>query len=201
MAVQDVLIGPGRLFVAPLGEANPDETTVAYGASWGGNWTDFGDFPEGSPVTLSINETTVKVYGEQSTGVKKQVRTRREVVISGALLEHTIANWAYLLDATADAAVSAGASQKAYQELPFGVQTDISEYKFGIEALRKDTSDGNQPIRWFLHRGSIMLGADVAYAKQNPTSMGFEITILEDDTQSANEELGILQIVTAPASS
>jgi hypothetical protein len=105
------------------------------------------------------------------------------------------------LDATADAAVSAGASQKAYQELPFGVKTDISEYKFGVEALRKDTANGNQPVRWFFHRGSIMLGADVAYAKQNPTSMGFEITILEDDTKDANEELGILQYVTAPASS
>lgn len=199
MAVQDVLVGPGKLYVAPTTTANPDETTVAYDAAWGGSWTNLGDFPEGSPITLSINEDVFEVYGEQSTGLKKQSRTRRVIMVTGALQEHTIANWAYLLDATADAAVAAGASQKGYQELPFGVGTDISEYKFGIEALRVDTAGANQPVRWFLHKGSIRLSADIAYAKGAQTGMGFEIKIYEDDTQSAGEELGILQIVTAAA--
>lgn len=199
MAVQDVLIGPGRLYVAPVAEANPDETTIGYGTAWGGNWEDMGDFPEGSPISVNITEEMVKVYGEQSTGLKKQSRTRREVMITGALQEHTIANWAYLLDATADAAVAAGASQKGYQELPFGVQSDVSEYKWGVEALRKDSAGNNQPVRWFLHKGSIRLNAETAYAKQNPTALGFEISIYEDDGQSAGEELGILQIVTAAA--
>jgi len=197
MAVQDVLIGPGRLYVAPVGEANPDETTVAYGAAWGGNWTDLGDFAEDSPIRIRIDEEIVAVYGQQSTGRKKQVRTRREPMVSGALQEHTVANWAYLLDATADAAVPAGGAQKAYQELPFGVQSDISEYKFGVEGLRKDTAGINQPVRWFFHKGSIRLNADTAYDKTGPTDMAFEIAVFEDDTQATGEELGILQIVTA----
>lgn len=199
MAVQDVLVGPGRLYIAPTAEANPDETSVVYGAAWGGNWVDMGDFPEGSPISISIEEEMFEVYGEQSTGLKKQSRTKRSVTISGALQEHTIANWAYLLDATADAAVAAGAGQKGYQELPFGVQPDVTEYKFGIEALRKDTAGNNQPVRWFLHRGAIRLNAEVAYAKSDDTAMGFEIKIYEDDTKDAGEELGILQIVTAAA--
>lgn len=200
MAVQDVLIGPGRLYVAATATANPDESTVAYGTAWGGSWTDMGDFPEGSPITISLDEEVVKVYGEQSTGVKKQSRTRREMLVSGELLEHTIANWAYLLGATADAAVAAaGGGQKGYQELPFGVQSDVDEYKWGIEALRKDTAGNNQPVRWFLHKGSIRLSGDIQYSKGDPSAMPFEITIIEDDTQSAGEELGILQIVTAAA--
>lgn len=199
MAVRDVLVGPGRLYIAPVGEPNPDETTVVWAAAWGGNWTDLGDFPEGNPIRVVTEEDIHKSYGEQSTGVKRQVRTRREPMITGALHEHTIANWAYLLDATADAAVAAGASQKGYQELPFGVNTDVSEYKFGVEAMRLDSSNNRQPVRWFFHKGSIRLAASVAYAKTEDTFMGFEITILEDDTQTSGEELGILQIVTAAA--
>jgi len=54
-------------------------------------------------------------------------------------------------------------------------------------------------VRWFLHKGYIRLNGDVAYTKQNPTGVPIEITILGDGSQSAGEELGILQIVTAPA--
>lgn len=201
MATLDVLVGPGRLYVAPVGEANPDESTVAFGAAWGGNWTDMGDMVEGSPVTVSIQEDVHKSYGEQSTALKRQTRTRREYMITGALHEHTIANWAYLLDATASAATAAGASQKGYQELPFGVQSAISEYKWGVEAMRFDSNGNQQPVRWFLHKGSIRLTADVAYSKGADTAMGFEISIYEDDSQSSGEELGILQIVTAAATS
>lgn len=200
MAVQDVLIGPGRLYIAPTTTANPDETTVAYGAAWGGSWVDLGDFVEGSGITLGLDEDVVKVYGEQSTGVKKQSRVRREMTVTCTLQEHSVVNMAYVLDGTATT-TAAGASQKGYSDIPFGVQADVNTYKFGIEALRQDTADNNQPVRWFLHKGSIRLAGDIPYAKQNVTGVPIEITILEDDTQSAGEELGILQIVTAAATS
>lgn len=198
MATQDVLIGPGRLYRAPVGEAFPDETTVAYGAVWGGNWTDMGDFPEDMPVTITIDETVVKVYGQQSSGVKKQSRTRREPVVKGALLEHSIANMALMLDGTA-AATAAGASQKGFSSIPFGVNPDVDEYAWGVEALRKDATGANQPVRWLLHKGSIRLAGDIVYDKTKETVIPFEITILEDDSQDAGEELGEFQQVTAAA--
>lgn len=198
MAVQDVLIGPGRLYRAPVGEAAPDETTVAYGAAWGGNWTDMGDFPEDMPVTITIDETVVKVYGQQSSGVKKQSRTRREPIVKGALLEHSVANMALLLDSTA-ATTAAGSSQKGFSSIPFGTNPDVDEYAWGIEALRKDSAGNNQPVRWILHKGSIRLAGDIAYDKTKETVLPFEITILEDDSQDAGEQLGEFQQVTAAA--
>lgn len=199
MADQDILIGPGKLYRAPLGEANPDESTVAYGAAWGGNWVDMGDFLEGSPITLTIDETFTDVYTERATSAKNSVRTRRTLMIKGTLAEHSVANMAVLLQGTAETTAAAGGGQKGFSEIPFGDQSDVSFYKWGIEALRKDANDGNQPIRWFLHKGRIRLAGDLPYAKQNPTGIPIEILILGDSSQDAGEELGILQLVTAAA--
>lgn len=198
MADQDILIAPGKLYYAAVATANPDETTVAYGAAWGGGWTSLGDFIEGSGLVLAIEEEMTKVYTEQSTSPKNAVRTRREVMVRGTLAEHSVTNMALILQGTADT-TAAGPAQKGYSNITFGTESDVDFYKFGIEGLRKDSSDGNQPVRWFLHKGYIRLSGDINYAKQNPTGIPIEITILGDGTQNAGEELGILQIVTAPA--
>lgn len=198
MADADILIGPGRLYRAPVAEANPDETTVAFDAAWGGNWTDMGDLLEGDAVTLSINEDFTDVYTEQSTSAKNSVRTRREVMLSMTLAEHSVANMAIVLDGTA-AATAAGASQKGYSDIPFGDNSDVDFYKWGIEGFRKDTAGTKQPVRYFFHKGYLRLAGDVNWSKQNPTGIPIEIKVLGDSTQSAGEELGICQIVTAAA--
>lgn len=198
MADQDILIGPGRLYRAPTGTANPDETTVAFGAAWGGAWVDMGDFLEGSPISISMPETFTEVYTERSTAAKNAVRTRREQTIKATLAEHSVANLATVLQGTATA-TAAGASQKGYSDIPFGSQSETTFYKWGVEATRKDSAGTQQPVRWFLHKGYLKLAGDTAYAKQNPTGVPIEIKILADGSQAAGSEMGTLQIVTAAA--
>jgi hypothetical protein len=195
----DVILGPGKLYRAPVATANPDESTVVYGAAWGGSWTDMGDFPEGTPITIALAEEVYKVYSEQLTVALGVTRTRREAMVKGALLETSIANWAIALQGTAETTPAAGGGQKGYSEIPFGAQTDVTLYKWGIEALRIDAANANQPIRWFFHKGFFRMTGDVQYAKTKETVLPFEITVIGDDTQSAGEELGIIQIVTAAA--
>jgi hypothetical protein len=199
VADSDILIGPGKLYRSPVATANPDESTVAFGAAWAGDWVNMADLLEGSPVVLSIAEEFTKVYTEQSTAPKNAVRTRREVMIKATLAEHSVANMAILLQGTSETTAAAGGGQKGYTEIPFGTESEIDFYKWGIEAYRKDATGVNQPVRWFLHKGYIRLAGDINYAKKNPTGIPIEITILGDGSQSAGEELGILQIVTAAA--
>lgn len=195
----DVLIGPGKLYRAPVATANPDESTVAYGAAWGGAWVDMGDFPEGSPIAISLAEEVYKVYSEQSTVAQAVTRTRREAMVKGSLLELTVANWAIALQGTAATTAAAGGGQKGYSDIPFGAQTDVTLYKWGIEALRVDAANVNQPIRWFFHKGFFRMTGETQYAKTKESALPFEISIIGDSTQSAGSELGLLQIVTAAA--
>jgi len=195
---RDILIGPGTLWRAPLTTAAPDETTVGYGESWGGAWVNMGSFLEGQPVVISVNETFVDVYVEQSTLAQNSARTRRETIIKTTLAEHSAANLAVVLQATATPTV-AGAGQKAYSSIPFGSQFDVTSYKWGIEGLRVDSLGSNQPIRYFFHKGRIRLAGDINLAKQNPTGIPIEIMVLGDSTQSAGQEIGEIQIVTGAA--
>jgi hypothetical protein len=200
MADNDILFGPGRIYRAPLATADPDETTVAYGAAWGGAWVDIGDFLEGQPATLAINEEIVKVYTEQKTSALNAVRTRREMMVKITLAEHSVANMAVVLDGTA-VTTAAGASQKGFSDIPIHDLPEVQFYKWGIEGFRKDANGDEQPVRWFLPKGYLRLAGDVAYAKQNPTGVPIEINLLGDSTQASNARLGKLQIVTAPATS
>jgi len=195
----DVLLGPGHLWRGPVGEPNPDESTVGFGDAWGGNWVDVGDFPEGSPVSISLAEEIYKVYSEQLTVTLGVTRTRREALITGSLLELTLANWAVALQGTAVTTAASGGGQKGYTEIPFGAQADVTLYKWGVEALRVDDANVNQPIRWFFHKGIFRMTGEVAYAKTKESALAFEISIIGDLTQLANEELGILQYVTGAA--
>jgi hypothetical protein len=200
MADADILFGPGKIYRAPLAEADPDETTIDYDEAWGGNWTDMGDLLEGQPVTLSIVEEIVKVYTERSTAAKNAVRTRREMMVKTTFAEHSVANMAILLDGTA-ATTAAGASQKGFSDIPIHDLAEVQFYKWGIEGFRKDAAGNEQPVRWFLPKGYIRLAGDVAYAKQNPTGVPVEISLLGDSSQAATARLGKLQIVTAAATS
>jgi len=194
----DVLLGPGRLYRAPVNTTNPDESTVAYGAVWTAPWVDMGDFPEGSPISLSLAEEIYKVYSEQVTVALGVTRTRREALITGSLLEHTVANMAVLLQGTAVTTAPA-AAQKGYGEIKFGGQPDVTLYKWAIEALRVDANNNNEPVRWFFHKGFMRMTGEIPYAKTKETAIGFEISIIGDIAQPAGQELGILQIVTSAA--
>lgn len=198
MADLDILIGPGKLWRAPVGEANPDETTVAYNAAWGGNWVSMGDFIEGSGVSLSMAEDFTKVYTEQSTAPVTAVRTKREIMITATLAEHSVANLEVLLGATADT-TAAGASQKGYSEIDIGSQSDIDFYKWGVEGFRYDSAGTAQPVRYVFHKGYARLAGDIAFSKSDPTGIPIEITILADRSQSTGQELGTELTVTAAA--
>jgi hypothetical protein len=193
------LLGPGTIYKAPLATANPDESTIDYGEAWGGSWVDIGDFPEGSPATVSLTEEVYEAYSEQTATVQAIVRTRKKIVIKGAMFDHTVANMELVLDGTAENTAAAGGGQKGYTEIPFGSSTDVTLYKWGVEARILDDAGNEQPLRWFFHKGFFRSTGDIAYAKTKETMIAFEITVIGDNSQTAGEDLGILQLVTAQA--
>lgn len=195
----EFLIGPGKLYSAPVGTANPDESTVAYGAAWGGSWTALGDLLDGGPATLTIAEEFAQVTLEAYATPVKATRTGLSVMLKATLANFSVGNWERLLRTTAQTTAAAGGGQKGYSDLAFGAGLGLTILKFGIETVRQDSAGVNQPVRWFFHRGYIRLAGDVVSSKAEPTGMPVEITVLADTTQSAGQEMGMLQIVTAAA--
>lgn len=197
MAKEDVILGYGKLWYAPVGTASPDETTVNYGAAWT-NWTALGDTL--TPCVLTFAEERRAVKTQQSLGVVKELRTDVAITLKTTLAELTGANLAMVLNGT-NTATAAGASQKGFSQVKVGKDVQVDTYKFGFETLRVDSTGVKQPVRFFFHIGSIAPDGDMAFDKETEAGVPVVITVYEDASQAAGQEFMIVDIVTAPATS
>jgi len=66
------------LYNAPVGEANPDETTVAYGAAWGGNWVRVGYTK--APLTMAYESEEADVAVSQAQQIVGRLGCALDVV-------------------------------------------------------------------------------------------------------------------------
>lgn len=194
---EDIVLGSGELWYAPTTTANPDETTVAYGATWS-NWISLGDVL--TPMVLSYADTRKAVKTQQSLGPIKEYRTDVAITLKTTLAELTGANLALVLGGV-NADTNAGAAQKAFSQVKAGKDFVVDTYKFGFETLRVAADGSSQPVRFFFHIGSIAPDGDVAFDKENETGVPVVITVYEDTTQAAGSEFMIVDIVTAAATS
>lgn len=88
-----VLPGPVRVFIAPY-VANaieaPPANTVAYGASWGGNWVDIGYTKGGG--NIKIDEEVYSVTADQSKTPILDRKVGETATLEAVLLEATLEN-------------------------------------------------------------------------------------------------------------
>jgi hypothetical protein len=195
----DVLISEARVLYSPVGTAKPDETTVAYDAygSWTG-WTELGYTLE--PLTVAYGYDTAGVDVQQSTLPIKRRKISETMTITTTLGQLSGDNLALVLNGT-NTDTAAGASQKAFSSVAFGGDTNLPEWQFAFEGYRPDSAGTKQPVRLFVHKANIAAAGDIPFDKANASGIPIEVMALEDSTQSAGERLGVMHIVTAPASS
>jgi hypothetical protein len=194
MAVTDILVTPAKIYRAPVGEAVPDESTVAYGAAWGGNWTDLGYTLE--PVSLSYETETFKLMVEQLTAPVRAVRQEETITIETVLAEITGANLAMAMDGT-NTATSAGVNQVAYDLVEAGGSVSISEYAWGFEGYRLTSTDSKLPVRVFVYRGVATLNGQLTFAKSAGVGIPLRIEAMPDTTKAAGKQILQIHNVTA----
>ena len=194
MAVADILISPATIWYAPVGEANPDDTTVIYGAAWGGNWVSLGYTLE--PVSLSYETDTFKLMVQQLPTPVKGVRTSEDAAIETVLAEFTSTNLDIALQGSTTT-TAAGAAQRALTSTAFGGQTALDEYAWGFEGLYKTAANLEFPVRFLFYKGSAVLNGALEFAKDSGVGIPLRIELWADTTQTVGEQFGTIEIVTA----
>lgn len=197
MAAADILMSKAQIYYAPVGEALPDETSVAYGAAWGGNWTSLGF--TSAPVTMEWVEQRVGADIQQALGEIKDWRVDERAVLRTMLPELTGASLALLLHGTNTNTV-AGAGQKAYSRIQAGGQPIVTQKAVGLEGYRPDSAGTLQPVRLFFFKASFMLDRSVAWSKRDVMGLPIVIRTYPDETKTVGQQLLEWHIVTAPAS-
>jgi hypothetical protein len=201
-AVANIIKSGAVLWKAPTGESNPDETSVAYGASWGGNWERLGYTKE--PLTLAYESEEFDIEVDEVLAAVKRVRTGEGLTLETVLAELTAE---YLQEAASDqdtvSETAQGASQKPYEETGLGGEPLLSEYKWGFEGLFVNASGDEEPVRVFIHKATATLNGELEFSQKSDdyTGVPIQIKALADTTQSAGQELMLFQRVTGETSS
>ena len=200
MAIADILISPVNVYYAPVGEANPDETSIDFDEAWGGNWTNLGFTT--APLTMAYDSELFELEVEQITNPIKGQRTKETMEFETTLGELTAANLKLTLGSTSTiATTAAGAGQKGYQEFGFGGEVNLPLYKFGFEGFTLDSNNNKLPLRIFVHTASFTMGGNLEFSKKAAAGIPIKIRAWPDTAQAAGQLLAIFQKVTAVATS
>ena len=194
MAVSDIIIAPATIYTAPVGEALPSESSVAYGAAWGGNWVNVGTTL--TPVSLSYSGDLYELEVEQLAGAVKRLKTKENAMIETSLAELTGANLNYLVDGTLTT-TAASASVRGNEKVEAGGNTYISERAWGFEGLFKVDVTIQLPVRIFLYRANAILNGKLEFSKKAATGLPLQVQGLLDTTKVVGKQLLMFQRVTA----
>jgi len=198
MGYADILLSPATIWYAPVGEALPDETTIAYGEAWGGNWDQFALTK--TPVTLNRDVSTFDVFVEQTTVPLRRAITEEKMTIETQLAEFMGDALALVMGGT-NTATAAGAGQVAYEKVVAGGEWTLPERAWGIEGKYID-ADGDQfPVRLFLYRATVKLGGELSFQKGDYVGIPVQIEALGDTSKAIGAQLIEIHRVTAAATS
>jgi len=200
--VGNVIKSGAKIWKAPVGEAKPDETTVVFGAAWGGNWARVGYTK--APLVVAYESEEFDIEVEEELAPINRWRVKENLRLETVLAE---LNATYLEMAAADpdtvSTTAAAGSQRGYEEAGLGGTAELSAYAWGFEGQYIDSSGNDFPIRLFVHKGTAKLNGNLEFSQKGTDYAGIPIQIaaLADTSQSAGQKLCLFQRVTAEATS
>lgn len=198
MAVTDILITPAVVYQAPVGEAPPDETTVAYGAAWGGNWVNVGYTLQA--LTMGVERTLFELMVQQVNGAVKRRVTDEKIDFETVLAEATPTNIKLGTGGTLTT-TAAGAGQTAFQSLKVGGAITLEELAWGFEGLYENATGVQFPVRIFAYKCNAILNGRLTMAKEAATGVPLSISTMNDTTKTIGQQKIEIQRVTAVATS
>lgn len=196
----NVMVGGAVAWYAPVGEPLPDETSVAFGGDWGGNWARVGY--TGAPLAFKYEDEHADLEVEEHLTALERIKTKEDAMIETVLREITPAYLA-LVTGGSVASTAAGASQVAFDQLNLGGQHLLTKYAFGFEGVYIDATGAKFPRRFFIYRATTKLNGDLTFSKRNGEFPGipFQAKALVDPSKAVGSQLVAMQHVTAAASS
>lgn len=195
--VSNILKSGAIAWLAPYGEAFPDDTTIDAGDAWGGNWARIGFTKE--PLKLAYEDENHEIKVEEYLAAVDRKKISEKSMMETVLSELIGDYLQYVMDGTLTQ-TAAGASQKAFDELLIGNDSEKTKYAIGFESIRYDANGVALPQRIGYYKCTLRLNGELLFSKRNDdyTGVPLQAMALMDTTVG---RLIWTNLVTAPATS
>mgnify|MGYP005726620373 CR=1 FL=1 len=199
--VGNLLKTKARLWIAPEGEALPDESSVAVEAAWGGNWVALGYTKE--PLAFKYEYEEMEFHIEQALAAVDKRKRGEKAMFETVLAEFTALNLAYVSGSNSSAVTTtaAGASQVGYEEIEIGNELFVRKHAIGFEGTFYDSNEVALPVRIFFTRATMQINGNLTFSQKDDDYSGIPVSIQAMADPANNNKMFKLQRVTAPATS
>jgi hypothetical protein len=177
----NVLMGGATVWYAAVGTAEPDETTINYGASWGASWTEVG--VTGGPLIWGVTTNVIRKMVEQRVRPVKVRVSSMEEAFETSLAEVTAANLALASTGTAPAPTAASSGQKGFEEFEAGSNDfSLTERAWGFEGEFVDSAGVSQPVRVFIERAVSYMNGNLEWSRESEdgTNIPLRVEVVDD---------------------
>jgi hypothetical protein len=182
-----MLTGPVTVYIAPAVEAEPDvDQTPA------GNWVEFG--PTDGEQTMGYSGDIELHRDNDHQGAVKATRPEEQMQVTIPLRSMTLEHVGRVLNSVSDVAEDGG--PPAIKQLPNKRGFDLTEYSLLLKGSA-DSPYGAFPGQNYIPRCVAGGEIEVVRGKEGHPIIEVVFEVLEDDTQSAGDEMGWATVQTA----
>jgi hypothetical protein len=187
------------MWFAPEGETVPDETSVAAGADWGGNWAKLGF--TSAPLSMTYDDKRMQVKVEEILAdAIDEWRTEESGMLETELAE-LIADYLSLMTDNTPQTTAAAAGQGGFEDMSIGGNARVSVHAFGFEGIRYDENDNALPIRFFAPRATFKVNGKMEWSQKTDSYVKLPLQIKALGDPDSSGRLFRMYRVTAPATS
>jgi hypothetical protein len=188
-APYDLLVGAGRIYIAPMGTARPALTATPSGA-----WRDLGETDDGLKVNKTQNIETFS--SDQRTGNVKAVRTEEGLTLEANLQSATLENLADVINGVVTDTAQ-GVGTIGIRSTPLHAGATVAEYAFLFRAY---SPYGAYNAQYWLPRGFFNDDVETEYKKDDKSLIPVKFEALEYASAATEaERFGIYEAQDAAA--
>ena len=183
------------LWYNTVGQAVPDETSVAPGAAWGGTWARLGATKE--PLSCLYEDERSEVNVEEYLSPVHRFRISEKLSLETVLAELE-ADYMALMTGGTVSPTAAGGAQKAFDNLPVGNIAELDAYAFGFEGIHENVDGVELTLRIFIYRANAKLNGPLTFSKKEDDYTGVPILIEALSDSATPGRLFVFEKVTGP---
>ena len=179
-------------------EPFPDDSLIAEGVDWSGNWVRIG--ATAAPLTFVYEDERSDANVEEFLGPVDRRRISEMARIETVLAEID-ATYLQLLVGGTVTTTAAGASQTGVDSLPVGNVAKLENCSIGFEGIGYDpTDESSLPLRVYIPRATMTLNGELVFARREEAWVGMPI-VIEAMVNTADGSLFTFERITAKATS